>query len=172
MRNSVIHHSMIIRDAGEIDLPAIVEIYNSTIPDRMATADTEPVSVDSRIPWFREHTPASRPLLVMESDGTVAGWFSFQSFYGRPAYHATAEVSIYVTAADRRRGAARQLLAEGIRRSPALGLSTLVGYIFGHNQPSLRLFESFGFQRWGLLPRIAELDGVERDLVIVGLRID
>jgi len=163
---------MTIRDATEADLPAIVAIYNATVPTRLSTADTEPVSVESRVPWFREHNPTVRPLWVMDDAGTIAGWFSFQSFYGRPAYHATAEVSIYVDAGRRRHGVARTLLAEGIRRSPSLGLQTLVGYIFGHNEPSLRLFQSFGFERWGVLPRVAELDGIERDLVIVGRRVD
>ncbi|HVO26748.1 MAG TPA: GNAT family N-acetyltransferase [Candidatus Margulisiibacteriota bacterium] len=163
---------MSIRDAMEGDLPAIVAIYNSTIPGRMATADTTPVPVESRLPWFREHSAASRPLWVMEVDSAIAGWFSFQSFYGRPAYHGTAEVSVYVADAHRRRGVGRQLLAEGLRRAPDLGLRTLVGFIFAHNAPSLGLFEGFGFARWGLLPRVAELDGIERDLVIVGLRLE
>jgi phosphinothricin acetyltransferase len=30
------------------------------------------------------------------------------------------------------------------------------------------LFEQLGFERWGLLPRIAQLDAVERDLTIMG----
>ncbi|CAN5380241.1 hypothetical protein BH11PSE11_BH11PSE11_26510 [soil metagenome] len=30
------------------DLPAIVAIYNSTVASRQVTADTEPVSVESR----------------------------------------------------------------------------------------------------------------------------
>lgn len=162
---------MIIRDATIADLPAIVAIYNATIPTRLATADTEPVSVASREPWFHEHTPAARPLWIMDDGGAVTGWLSFQSFYGRPAYHATAELSVYVHDAHRRCGIARRLLEEAIRRSPGLGLATLVGYIFGHNAPSLRLFESHGFQRWGLLPRVAEMDGTERDLVIVGRRV-
>lgn len=51
------------RVAGREDLPQIVEIYNATIPSRMATADTEPVSVDSRVPWFEEHVATSRALL-------------------------------------------------------------------------------------------------------------
>jgi len=163
---------MIIRDASIADLPAIVAIYNATIPTRLATADTAPVSVASREPWFHEHTPARRPLWVMDDDGVVSGWFSFQSFYGRPAYHATAELSVYVHAGHRRRGVAWQLLEEAIRCSPSLGLATLVGYIFGHNTPSLRLFERHGFERWGLLPRVAEMDGSERDVVIVGRRVD
>ena len=161
---------MLIRDAGESDLPAIVAIYNATIPTRLSTADTTPVSVESRLPWFREHTPTNRPLWVIEVDGTIAGWFSFQSFYGRPAYHATAEVSVYVSPAHRRLGIGRRLVAQGIERAPDFGLQTLVGFIFGHNAASLGLFESFGFERWGVLPRVAELDGVERDLVIVGRR--
>ena len=48
---------------------------------------------------------------------------------------------------------------------------TLIGFIFGHNEPSLALFERFGFSRWGELPRVTILDGVERDVVIVGLRV-
>jgi len=107
----------------------------------------------------------------MEVDLTVAGWLSFQSFYGRPAYHKTAEVSVYVSSSYRRRGIARRLLSEAIDRSPSMGLTRLVGYIFAHNEPSLQLFDIFGFQRWGYLPGVAELDGIERDLVIVGLSI-
>ena len=162
---------MRIRDAAADDLPAIVAIYNDTIPGRMATADTEPVSVKSRLPWFREHNPRTRPLWVMEVDLAIAGWLSFQSFYGRPAYHKTAEVSVYVSSSHRRRGIAWRLLSEAINRSPSMGLTRLVGYIFAHNEPSLQLFDTFGFQRWGYLPGVAEIDGIERDLVIVGLRI-
>jgi phosphinothricin acetyltransferase len=44
--------------------------------------------------------------------------------------------------------------------------------VFAHNAPSIALFERHGFVRWGLLPGVAELDGVERDLAILGLRLD
>lgn len=55
--------------------------------------------------------------------------------------------------------------------APALGVHTLVGLIFGHNARSLGLFERFGFVRWADMPRVAVLDGIERDLVIVGRRV-
>ena len=51
-------------------------------------------------------------------------------------------------------------------------IKALLGFIFGHNAPSLALFERHGFVRWGDLPRVAVLDGIERDLVIVGRRLD
>jgi phosphinothricin acetyltransferase len=160
-----------MRDATEKDLPAIVEIYNSTIPGRMATADLEPVTVESRLPWLRAHDPARRPLWVEERGGRVVGWISLQDFYGRPAYAATAEVSVYVDARERGRGHGARLLAAIAQRAPGFGVSTLLGFIFAHNAPSLALFERAGFARWGLLPRVAVLDGVPRDLAIVGRRI-
>jgi L-amino acid N-acyltransferase YncA len=161
----------VLRDARESDLGRIVAIYNEAIPGRLATADTEPVTLASRLPWFHEHTPTRRPLWVAEVDGAVAGWLSFQSFYGRPAYAATAELSVYVTAGAHRRGIGRHLLARALQCAPALGLATLVAFVFGHNEPSLRLFESHGFARWGHLPRVAKLDGRERDLIILGRRV-
>lgn len=161
----------VLRPAVEADLPAIVRIYNQTIAGRMVTADTEPVSVESRVPWFRAHNAATRPLWVAEAGGKLVAWLSFNSFYGRPAYNGTVEVSIYVDEQHRRHGVGRWLLQESIRRAPECRVTTLLGFIFGHNEPSLRLFAQFGFERWAHLPRVAVLDGVERDLIIVGRRI-
>jgi L-amino acid N-acyltransferase YncA len=160
------------RLAQRRDLPQIVEIYNSTVPTRMVTADIEPVTVESRIAWFEAHTPAFRPLWVVETKGGIAGWLSFSSFYGRPAYNKTAELSVYVHCAFRRQGLGAYFLTQAIAFAPELEVDTLLGFIFGHNEPSLRLFERFGFTRWGELPRVAALDGVERDVVIVGRRVD
>lgn len=160
------------RDAKKEDLPAIVTIYNSTIPSRMVTADTEFVSVESKEAWFREHVPNFRPLWVMEHEGTICGWLSFQSFYGRPAYNATAEISIYIHANYRGNGLGKLALERAISSCPRLGLHTLLAFIFGHNEPSLRLFLKNGFDKWGHFPGIAELDGIERDLIILGKRIE
>jgi L-amino acid N-acyltransferase YncA len=162
---------MKIRNAAESDLPAIVTIYNSSISGRMATADLTPVSVESRLAWYREHSPNCLPIWVMESEQNIIGWLSFQLFYGRAAYQHTAEVSIYVAPDRQRCGIGQKLLELAIKRSPELDIKTLIGIIFAHNQPSLKLFEKFGFQRWGYLPKVAELDEVERDVVIVGLRL-
>jgi L-amino acid N-acyltransferase YncA len=84
---------------------------------------------------------------VAEADGEVIGWLSFEPFRKRLAYQATAEVSVYVSAERRRKGVGRRLLEEAVSRAPELGLKTLTGGIFGHNEPSIRLFECFGFER-------------------------
>ena len=104
------------RVARREDLPQIVAIYNATIPSRLVTADLESVSVASRVRWFEEHSPDFRPLWVVDAEGQVAGWLSFSSFYGRPAYNRTAELSVYVHAEFRKRGIASYLLTQHSRR--------------------------------------------------------
>lgn len=162
----------VIRDATMEDLPGIVEIYNSTVPGRMVTADTEPVSVESRVKWFNEHTKGFRPIWVAVKDNEICGWLSFSSFYGRPAYNATTEISIYISQNHRKLGLGHVLLQKAIDTCPQINVNTLLGFIFGHNEPSLRLFQKYGFETWGNLPRVAVLDGIERDLIIVGKRVE
>jgi phosphinothricin acetyltransferase len=162
---------MLIRDAVESDLPAIIEIYNAAIATRAATAQLEPVTVESRRHWLTEHSPDQHPFWVLEIDGRVAGWLSFKSFLPRCAYRGTAELSVYVGEGFRRRGVARTLLEEAIMRAPSFGINAVVGLIFAHNEASLRLFERAGFARWGLLPQVARLNEVERDLAIMGRRV-
>src|SRR5690348_9494476 len=144
---------MAIRHATPVDLPEIVAIYNASIPGRMATADLAPVSVADRRQWFADFDPARRPIWVAcdPADRPVA-WLSLRSFYGRPAYDETVEVGLYTAPAAQRRGHGRALLA----------------FTFAHNAPSLALFRNAGFADWGFLPGVAKLDGVRRDVVILG----
>jgi len=161
-----------LRDATLEDLASIVEIYNSTIPSRIVSADTEPVTVEQRLSWFHEHDPSRRPIRVAEADGEVVGWLSLSDFYdGRPAYNGTAEIGIYVKEDHRGKGIGGRMLEEAIRRAPDLGIETLTAGAFTTNESSLGLFGRFGFERWAYFPRVAELDGDERDLVVLGLRL-
>src|SRR5438034_11801064 len=116
---------MQIRDATIADLPAIVAIYNSTVPSRMVTADTEPVSVESRQKWFHEHNPARHPLWVAGQDGQIAGWLSYSSFHSRPAYSATSELSIYIGLEYRRTGLGTRLLVRAIENGPKMGIKAV-----------------------------------------------
>ena len=159
-------------DASLENLDKIVAIYNSTISSKMVTADVEPVSVESRISWFYEHKPGKRPLWVIKNkEEVIIGWVSFQNFYGRPAYDATAEISIYLHPDHRGKGLGKQILEYSMSACSHLGINTLLGYIFAHNEPSLRLFLQAGFEEWAHFPNIAELDGIERSVKILGKRI-
>lgn len=163
-----------LRLATEADLPAIVEIYNSIIPGRMVTADLEPVTVEARRPWLELHNPRTRPvwILVDETTGEKVGWMSFDTFYARAAYDGTVMIALYLAEKHRGRGLGQILLRHALEIAPSHGIHTILGYIFGHNAPSLSLFDKLGFKRWAELPRVARLDGIERDLIIMGRRCD
>ncbi|BAZ43982.1 GCN5-related N-acetyltransferase [Chondrocystis sp. NIES-4102] len=161
---------MYIRNAYEADLITIVDIYNQSIPGGLATADTEPITVASRLDWYHNRLQ-NRPLWVAIKDDQIVAWLSWQNFYGRPAYLHTAEVSIYVATAYQNQGIGKQLLNSAIAHSPKLQLTTLLGFIFAHNHPSLNLFISHGFSQWGYLPDVALMEGINRSLVILGRKV-
>lgn len=162
---------MSLRHAEEHDLPRIVEIYNSSIASRRSTADTEVVTVESRRQWFHKHHPECRPLLVYEGEEEIVGWVSFEDFYGRPAYRHTAELSIYIAPENQGKQLGRRLLRAAEEMAPELGLHALVGYVFAHNTPSMRLLQAHGFQEWGRLPDVAKMDGSNYSLCIMGKRL-
>ena len=113
---------MHIREATEADLPAIVDIYNQSIPAGWSTADTNPITVADRVEWFRKFDPTKRPIWVAELDGQVVATAYLSSFYaGRPAYDATAEISQYIATAYHRRGYWPATQAVGDRAVPAVG---------------------------------------------------
>jgi L-amino acid N-acyltransferase YncA len=160
------------RNAIITDLPIIVEIYNSTIECQMVTADTKPVEVASKETWFYEHNEDRRPLWMIEDDQkNCIGWASFQNFYGRPAYEGTAEVSIYLHETMRRKGFGKKILEYCIAKAPELKLHTILGYIFAHNEPSIKLFTQSGFEEWANLKDIAIIDNHFYSLKIFGRKV-
>lgn len=162
----------LFRIANIDDLPEIVSIYNSTIASRMVTADTEPVSVESRNAWFKAHDPANRPLWVLIVHERIAGWISYQSFYGRPAYNGTVELSIYLHPDFRGKGLGAKALDYAVSQAPHYSVHAIIGIIFSHNLPSIRLFESRGFELWGRLPDIAVIDEKNISVSILGKHLN
>ncbi|MFD1671086.1 GNAT family N-acetyltransferase [Agrilactobacillus yilanensis] len=151
-----------------VDLPEIVAIYNQSIPGHLATADLKPVTVASKQAWFQAYNPAQRPLWLMKVDGQTAGWVGLESFYGRPAYYKTAEISIYIANDYQHLGLGQQALTFVSTELQRLNLETLVAYIFSHNKPSQALFQKNGFERWGHLPEVALMADQHRSLDIWG----
>jgi phosphinothricin acetyltransferase len=154
------------------DLPAIVDIYNQSIPGGWSTADTQPITVADRLDWFRKFNPANRPIWVAEVDRQVVATVYLSSFYaGRPAYDATAEVSVYIATAYQRQGIGRRLKEFVIGECPRLGITTLLSMHFDHNEATRRINESLGFKQMGHLTEIAMVKGQKRGLIISALRI-
>lgn len=164
---------MIIRDASEADLPAIVAIYNESIPGGKATADLLPVSVEERRGWFQEFDPDRRPCWVAEDERKVVACVYLRSFYaGRTAYDKTAEISTYISAGYQGQGLGTHLKKQMIAECPRLGVENLLSFYFDHNEASRRVNEKLGFKDSAHLKEIAEVFGEKRGLVIAVLRVE
>ncbi len=164
------------RDATPADLPAIVDIYNHAVRTRESTCDTEPIDVAARAPWLAKHAGTRRPIWAAEDAAApergVIGYLNFAYFMNeRPGYYITSDLAIYLHPDYHGKGLGSYLLAEAIRHAPALGIETLAVTIFASNTASIALFAKHGFERWGVMPRVARLGEVERDLVMMGRRL-
>ena len=151
-----------IRLARIDDLPAIVDIYNQSIPSQKATGDTQALRVEDRVTWFGEHRPEEHPIIVAEVDGQVAGWCSLSPYRpGRAALRFTAEISYYIAAAHHRQGIGATLVEHALAACPALQIRHLFAIVLEGNEASVKLLEKMGFEQWGYLPRVADFDGKE-----------
>ena len=156
----------------ESDLASINEIYNQAVASKFSTAHTHPISMDERREWFGEHDPNRYPVFVWDESGQVSGWLSFSPYRkGRTALQSTAEISYYVHTLHHRRGIGTGLLKFALSIAPGLGFKTLIAILLEPNTASIDLLAKFGFELWGDVPRVAEIDGGEYNHQYYGLRI-
>ena len=153
-------------------LELINRIYNESIPAGLATADTEPLPIAAREEWYQAHQKSQRPVwMICNETAQMVGWISLSNFYGRPAYRNTAEVSMYIASEHQGKGYGKLALNHLISLAPELGVSNLLGFIFAHNEPSIKLFTGAGFEEWGHLPEIAHMPQGNRTLIILGKKV-
>jgi len=165
---------LVIRSARDDDAEAVAQILNAAIAGRASTARLEPIAVEqqrARLRAYGERYPFWVAAGEDVSGRGVAAWCTVAPWSERSGYDLTAEVSVYVAPDRQRRGIGAKLLRHAIAEAPRLDIEVYVARIFTHNPASLNLFERFDFQRWGTMRGVARLDGVVRDVAILGRRV-
>lgn len=156
---------MLIRNARESDVPALLEIYNYEVLNGVATLDLNPRTLPEWEHWFREHGTDSHFILVAEIDGKPAGYASLSEYRQKEAYRSTAELSVYIGRGYRRQGVASALINAVLERARSLGtLHSIVSVITAGNEASERLHEKFGFTPCGTLHEVGFKMGSYRDI--------
>ena len=153
------------RPVQDSDLPRVLDIYEEGLATRNATFETEvPTAKRMRSRWL--------PGLawVAELDGEVVGWTAVSPTSERDCYRGVAETAVYVTEAARGRGVGKALLFTQVNEADAAGMWTLQTSVFPENRASLALHRSAGYRTLAVRTRIAQLDGVWRDTVLLERR--
>ncbi len=156
---------VVTRAMTDADLPTVRDIYAEGIATRVATFETEVPSVaELATKWLPGHR------WVAERDGRVVGWTAISPVSERECYAGVGETSVYVGESARGAGVGKALLFRQVNEADAGGLWTLQTSIFPENRASLALHHSAGYATLAVRSRIAQLDGVWRDTVLLERR--
>ncbi|MCR8556093.1 GNAT family N-acetyltransferase [Mucilaginibacter sp. BJC16-A38] len=134
-----------IRDAQEIDLPAILDIYNEVILNTTAVYSELPHTLEMRKDWYQERISNNFPVFVAVVGSEIAGFCSFGHFRAWPCYRYTTELSIYVKATHRGKGISKLMLRLLIDAAREKNVHALLAGISADNEISIKLHQSFGF---------------------------
>lgn len=136
----------------------IVRIYNQAVIAGSQTADEELVSVEDKLPWFKQHTGEHYIIYVAIVDTEVVGYLTLSPYrYGRSAFNRTAEISYYLDKNYQQKGLGTKLIAHAIKHCSEQKIESLIAILLSCNQSSITLLKKFDFELWGTMPNIAKL---------------
>jgi phosphinothricin acetyltransferase len=147
------------------DWPDVSRIYAEGMATRNATFETQLPAWEK---WDASHLPTCR-LVARTGDGIV-GWAALSPVSSRHVYRGVCEVSVYVAEGARGMGIGRELLQAVIEASEKDGRWTLQASVFPENAATIALHSGCGFRVLGRRERVAQLDGVWRDTLILERR--
>jgi phosphinothricin acetyltransferase len=148
------------------DWEQVRAIYLEGIAGGQATFETEAPSHER---WESSHLPFAR-LVARDGGGIVKGWAALSPVSSRGAYAGVAETSVYVGELHRGNGIGRTLLQSLISESEKNGIWMLQAVVFPENNASVALHKQLGFREVGRRERIARLNGVWRDTLLLERR--
>ena len=141
---------VLVRQAGESDLPAILTIYNEVIANSTAVYALEPSTIEDRRTWLLSRHAGGFPVLVATSSvsNDVLGFASFADWRGAwPGYRFTVEHTVHVRRDVRGQGVGTTLVEALFPRATALKKHVMIGGIDAANEASIHFHERLGFER-------------------------
>ena len=147
------------------DWEQVSSIYLEGIRSGHSTFET---TVPAWEQWDEGHLQIAR--LVMRDGHRVLGWAALSPTSKRHVYRGVAESTVYVAERERGKGIGRALLSALITASEQNGIWTLQASIFPENTASLALHHHCSFRSIGRRERVAKLNDVWRDTVLLERR--
>lgn len=154
-----------IRNLLKEEYEEVKAIYLQGIATGNATFETKAKEWNV---WDSSYLSHSR--LVVEEQGLVIGWAALSPISARAVYAGVAEVSVYIRDGYQGRKIGGFLLEQLVKESEKNGIWTLLSSIFPENLSSIRIHENNGFRTIGVRHKIAQLNGVWRDTLLMERR--
>ncbi len=163
-----------IRKAEPGDAAALVtlaESVGSEAEQWILSTDTWRTIADERryVKSVYRHPDAA--VYVAEEEGRVLARMSLARD-PHPASRHVADLGLMVAAEHRRRGIGTMLLDTAVAWAEVSGVTKLELHVFPWNEPALRLYESFGFEREGFRKQHYERDGQHVDAILMALVLE
>ena len=151
---------------------AIVQIYNQAVRTGVQTADQQEITVDDKLDWLQQHDGKHYCIYVAVEDGNVVGYLALSPYrQGRTAFYHTAEISYYLDSSKQGGGIGTELIEHALSQCPVLKIENLVAILLSCNSRSIALLEKFGFKRWGVMPKIVQLNIGNVDHYYYGIKL-
>lgn len=141
---------VLLRPAEMADAEAIRSIYNVEVSTSTHVFELVPHTLEQQERWIGERSGAHAALVAVDADGLVIGFGSLSAYRPRPAYSTTVEDSVYVHRDRQGMGTGRAILAELVHLATAHGFHSMIGRIADHNEASIALHKSLGFDEIGI----------------------
>lgn len=154
-----------IRRMNPGDYPQVQSIYLQGIDTGMTTFETQ---VPDRETFFTKFPEPGRWVAVLGNE--VVGWAAWTAVSVRHCYRGVAEVTVYVENDHKGKSIGSRLLQELILRSEEQGYWSLLAVIHEENKTSINLHASCGFRTIGYRERIAQVNGVWKNTVMMERR--
>jgi phosphinothricin acetyltransferase len=159
-----------VRDATEVDLPAITELFNAPIRATTTTWRDHPADHAEMAEWFDERRRGGDPVLVAELDGRVVGYTCWAAFRGGPrfpGYATTVEQTVHVADGLHGRGIGRGLVEALVDRAHASGVHVLVAGVDSENTASCGFHRALGYEEVARMPEVGRKFDRWLDLVLL-----
>ncbi|SHI39899.1 phosphinothricin acetyltransferase [Mesonia phycicola] len=164
-------NNVILREAQERDLPAILEILNHHILHTTVIYNYNTKSLLEMKDWFLEKQNLKFPILVAELDNDVVGYGTFGQFRPHEAYRYCIEHSVYVSPDFQGKGIGKQLILKLITLAKQRDCHNMVAGIDAENKFSIQFHKNLGFQEVGYLKEVGYKFDRWLDLVFLQLNL-
>ncbi len=154
--------------AQESDVTRIVEIYNQAIKAK-DNAIIDEIKIGEYREEFKFRDLVEYPIFTYRIEDKIVGWISLSPYRAdRVAYRSLKEVSFYIDYQHLGKGIGSILLEFIISNRSKLNYNSLIAILISSNKKSINLLKKYDFEKWGVFPKVLEMQPELESVIIFG----